>query len=59
MAVTGYEFGYTDASGLPTSFVLGGITDDVAKGIRQGLRNVPSITNVTAERIVSTRENVT
>lgn len=65
--VRGYEFNYVtptqvpDGSGgttsvdIPTAFTLSGITDDVAKGIRQGLRNVPSIKNVTAERVLEDR----
>ena len=66
-----YEFGYTtptpgtDDSGnpvtvqVPTVFAPGGISDDVAKRIRFGLRKVPSITNVTAERVMENKENVT
>ena len=62
--VIGYEFGYdtptqtTDPGGnpitvdVPTTLALSGISQDVAKGIRQGLRNVPSIKNVTAAQII-------
>lgn len=72
MAFTGrYEFSYTtptpgtDDDGnpitlqVPTTFSLGGISDDVAKGILFGLRKVPSITNVTGERVMENKENVT
>ena len=56
--VIGYEFSYdqpTDTGNgivdVPTTFSLSGISSDVAKGIRQGLRNVPSIKNVVAAQI--------
>ena len=71
MAFTGrYEFAYdtptntTDDQGnpvvinVPTTFALGGISEDVAKGIRFGLRKVPSITNVIAARVMETKEAV-
>ena len=59
MAVNGYSFNYTDtATGIPTQFVLGGISEDVAKGIRFGLKKVPSISNVTVDRITETRDNL-
>lgn len=66
---TRFEFGYdtpqpNDANGdpvpaIPTTFALGGITIDVAKGIRRGLMNVPTITNVTAARITESSQAVT
>jgi hypothetical protein len=45
-----HEFSYT-TDGVPTTFRLGGIADDVAKGIRAGLRKVPTITDVTARKV--------
>ena len=57
MAVTGYAFSFIDtATGIPTQFVLGGISSDVAKGIRFGLKKVPTITNVSVEQITETRD---
>ena len=63
--VIGYEFHYdtpTDVGGvmtdIPTTFGLGGISQDVAKGIRGGLRNVPSIKNVTAIQLTQDRNAV-
>ena len=66
---TRFEFSYetpqpNDADGnpvppVPTTFALGGISLDVAKGIRRGLGNVGSIQNVTAARVVETSQNVT
>ena len=65
--VIGYEFSYdtptqtTDAGGnpvtvdVPTTFSLSGISQDVAKGVRQGLRNVPSIKNVVAAQVTQDR----
>ena len=65
--VVGYEFHYdtptqtTDKDGnpitvdVPTLFGLSGISQDVAKGVRQGLRNVPSIKNVVAVQVLEDR----
>jgi hypothetical protein len=60
--VIGYEFSYdtpTVVDGVnvdvPTTFSLSGVTQDVAKGIRQGLRNVPSIKNVVAAQVTQDR----
>ena len=59
MAVNGYDFQWTDtATGQPGRFVLGGISEDVAKGIRFGLRKVPTITSVVVERISETRDGL-
>jgi hypothetical protein len=70
--VRAYEFSFDtpqpddpEGNSVPaigTSFTLGaggGITDAVAKGIRAGLRNVASITNVTAARVTEDRASVT
>ena len=66
--VVGYEYKYdvptqtTDSGGnpitvdMPMSFMLGSISEDVAKGIRYGLRQVPSIKNVTAVRVLEDRD---
>jgi hypothetical protein len=67
-----YEFGYTTptqvadpdtgnpvTAQVPTTFALSGVSEDVAKGIRFGLRKVPTITNVTVERVMETKEGVT
>ena len=53
-----YEFSYTtpSLSDAPTSFMLGGISEDVAKGIRFGLRKVTSITNVVVSRVFEDRD---
>lgn len=63
-----YEFSYTtpstsvDANGnsittqIPTTFVLTGISDDVARGLARGLRRVTSITNVVVGRVMQDRE---
>ena len=71
MAVVGFTFAYTtptqdvDAQGnpitvqVPSTFTLGGISLDVAKGILLGLNRVPSITNVTAQRLTQTTDAVT
>ena len=57
-----YEFAYDtmvlDGPNISTMFALGGISEDVAKGIRFGLRKVPTITNVTAQRITESKEVV-
>jgi hypothetical protein len=54
-----FEFNYTTiATNAPTSFALGGITEEVAHGIRVGLEGVASITNVTAVEVMETREAV-
>jgi hypothetical protein len=59
MPVTGYQFGYTTtADSLPTGFAIGGITEDVARGIRAGLRKVTTITDITVQRITETRDDV-
>lgn len=66
MAVIAYEFRYEtptqsfDADGnpvttnVPTTFALSGISEDVARGVRRGLRNVTTITNVTVSRLDQT-----
>lgn len=58
-----YEFSYTDnsdpANPVQMMFGLHGVSDDVAKGVRFGLRKVPTITNVVAERITEDRQPVT
>lgn len=66
-----YEFRYTtptpgvDDEGnpvplqVPTTFVLGSISEDVARGIRFGLKRVASITNVVVARVMEDREAVT
>lgn len=64
-----YEFSYTTPTPgtdpttgnpitvqVPTVFTLGGISEDVARGIRAGLRRVTSITNVVAGRVMQDRE---
>ena len=54
-----FEFSYTTiATNQPTSFALGGITEEVAHGIWVGLESVTSITNVTALEVMETREAV-
>jgi hypothetical protein len=70
MATTRFEFSYdtptqgVDGQGnpvtiaVPTTFALGGVSDDVAKGIRAGLRKVTSITNVVVERVSETKESM-
>ena len=54
-----YTYTFTDNSSgspVPTSFSLGGISEDAAKGIRFGLKKVPTIFNVNVERVVETRD---
>ena len=62
MAVTGYEFSFTDntdpANPVPNRFGVYGISQDTAKGIRFGLRKVPTLSNVTALQITETRDPV-
>jgi hypothetical protein len=72
LAFTGrYEFNYvtptpgTDGSGnpitvqVPGSFSLGGISEEVARGIRFGLRRVSTITDVVVGRVMEDREIIT
>ena len=70
MAVTGYQFSYTtptaatDSAGnpitvdTPTSFTIGGISEDVARGLRRGLRNVPTIANVVVSQVVNNTQQL-
>ena len=63
-----YEFSYdtpqpNDPQGnavppVSTVFSIGGISLDVVKGIRRGLLNVPSITNVVVSRVVESAQAV-
>jgi hypothetical protein len=63
--VSDFEFSYdtpaaiVDDPPITTAFRLGGISDDVARGIKLGLGRVPSISNVAAKRVVETRTDVT
>ena len=54
--VTWYTYSFTDPTMGPSQFQVGGITEDVAKGIRFGLKKVPGITNVSVERSVESKE---
>ena len=58
MAVNGYSYSFKD-TGNPAMFVLGGISEDVAKAIRAGLRKSPAVTDLVVERISESREEVT
>lgn len=71
MAVRGYEFYYETPTptptteepnlitNVPTTFVLGGVTEDVARAIRRGIRqNAASVINVSLTRLVDSREVV-
>ena len=52
-----YQFQYTDVDGGSIHmFQLGSISEDVAKGIRFGLRKVPSITQVVVQQILVDRQ---
>jgi hypothetical protein len=48
-----------NATLTPTTLAIGGVSEDVARGIRAGLRKVASITNVSVARVMEDRENVT
>jgi hypothetical protein len=51
------EFHYTEiATDIGLMFSVTGVTDEVAVGIRNGLRTVKSIKDVHAYEIVETRE---
>lgn len=43
---------------IPTSFTLGGITEEVARGVRDGLLTVASITDVTLTRVTAVTEEI-
>jgi hypothetical protein len=59
MTTVRFEFSYTNVEdGMPGSFGLGGITPEVAAGIRTGLQGVASITDVTAHEVVESRTEV-
>jgi hypothetical protein len=47
-----FEFAFTDENGQGMRFGIYGVSEDVAKGIRKGLRSVTTITNVVAARVV-------
>jgi hypothetical protein len=54
-----FEFKYTTvADSIETMFAIGGITEEVAKGIRSGLESVPSITDVIAAEVMEHKEEV-
>lgn len=54
-----FEFQFTDENNAVNRFGVYGIAEDVAKGIRAGLRKVNIITNVAATKVVTSRELVT
>ena len=60
--VTGYEFSFTDntdpANPVSNRFGVYGVSQDTAKGIRFGLRKVPTLSNVVALQILEDRTNV-
>jgi hypothetical protein len=53
-----FEFGFTDELGAGMRFGVYGVAEDVAKGIRKGLRSVPTITQVVAAKVVTSHETV-
>lgn len=53
-----YEFSWTE-NGVMNAFGLHGASEDCARGIRAGLKKVPSVTNLQVKRISETREDVT
>jgi hypothetical protein len=54
-----YEFRYTTINtGLQTTFPVGGISENVACGIKYGLQTVSEITAVTGMKIVESKEYV-
>jgi hypothetical protein len=54
-----YEFSYTTiATGVPSSFAIGNIADDVAAGIKAGLQGVTTISAVNAVEVSESRAPV-
>jgi hypothetical protein len=53
-----FEFGFTDENGDLMRFGVYGVAEDVARGIRKGLRSVSTITQVVAAKVVTSHEVV-
>ena len=56
-----YEFTYTDSTDgtpQPSAFTLGGISENVARGIRFGLKKAPQISDVTGKVVTQQRADI-